>query len=293
MDIWEEPISKLYTDNTGRFPIRYCSGNKYTPTTYHCDSNTTLLSHFKTKKEKDTISAYNSIMHRLTLRGYKSNLQIIDKEVGAKHNNVIEKYWKITYQLVSPDVHQHNSSERSIQTFKDDFFAILAGINKDLPKYLWYLLLRQAGLTLNNLWQATLNPCISAWAYFNGPFDYNATPIRPIWWNVIIHKKTSTRLSWQFRGKDGFYFGPTLRHYHTLSVISKDKRRRQFSDTIEFWNCYLTQPYLTPEDRIIHTMYILTCAMVDSLAVTCNAQLDTITYLNYLSGQWMDSINLP
>ena len=38
-------------------------------------------------------------MHGLTSQGHKVNLQIIDNEVRAKHKHVIEKDWKITYQI--------------------------------------------------------------------------------------------------------------------------------------------------------------------------------------------------
>ena len=33
------PISKLYTDDTGRFPVHARSGNKYIMIAYHCESN--------------------------------------------------------------------------------------------------------------------------------------------------------------------------------------------------------------------------------------------------------------
>ena len=40
--ICDQPISKLYTDDCGRFPIRSRSGNKYIMIAYHCDSNIIL-----------------------------------------------------------------------------------------------------------------------------------------------------------------------------------------------------------------------------------------------------------
>ena len=39
---------------------------------YHCDSNTILQAAFKTRKDKDRIAAYNSIMHRLKRWGTPS-----------------------------------------------------------------------------------------------------------------------------------------------------------------------------------------------------------------------------
>ena len=39
---WKTPISKLYYDDTVRFPVRSRIGNKYVVILFHCDSNTIL-----------------------------------------------------------------------------------------------------------------------------------------------------------------------------------------------------------------------------------------------------------
>jgi hypothetical protein len=69
-------------------------------------------------------------------------------------------------------VHRRNRAERAIRTFKDHFLAILAGVDPKFPAYLWDLLLPQAELTLNLLRQSLINPQISAWEFFQGPFDF-------------------------------------------------------------------------------------------------------------------------
>ena len=89
-------------------------------------------------------------------------------------------------------------SQHAILTFKSHFRSILAGVDKAFPPYLWDLLLPQAELTLNLLCQATLNPRISAWEYFQGPFDFNKTPLGPVGCWVLIHAKPITRRSWDF-----------------------------------------------------------------------------------------------
>ena len=55
LHIWDHPISKIYTDDGGRFPIRSRSGNEYIMIEYHCDSNTILQAPFLNRKEKDRI----------------------------------------------------------------------------------------------------------------------------------------------------------------------------------------------------------------------------------------------
>jgi hypothetical protein len=66
-------------------------------------------------------------------------------------------------------MHRRNRAERAIRTFKNHFLAILAGVDKSFPPYLWDLLLPQAELTLNLLRQSAINPKILAWEFFNGP----------------------------------------------------------------------------------------------------------------------------
>ena len=55
-------ISRLYTDDTGRFPVRSRSGNQYIMVAYHCDSNAILACPFKTRKDCHRLAAYNSVM---------------------------------------------------------------------------------------------------------------------------------------------------------------------------------------------------------------------------------------
>ena len=121
--------------------------------------------------------------------------------------------WKATYQLVPTDVHRRNIAERAIRTFKAHFLSILSGIPPSFPNYLWDKLLPQTELSLNLLRQATIAPLLSAWEAFNGPFNFDATPLGSIGCQVLIHNKPSTRASWAFRARDGFYVGPALLHY--------------------------------------------------------------------------------
>jgi hypothetical protein len=56
-----EPISKLYTDDTRRFPERARSGNQYIMITYHCDSNAILAAPFKSRVDRYRLIACNVI----------------------------------------------------------------------------------------------------------------------------------------------------------------------------------------------------------------------------------------
>ena len=81
--IWDQPISKIYTDDYGHFPIRSRSGNEYIMIAYHCDSNTFLQAPFVNSKEKHRIRAYNYIMRCLADRGHQVDVQILDNKVNT------------------------------------------------------------------------------------------------------------------------------------------------------------------------------------------------------------------
>ena len=71
--------SKLYTDDTGRFPTRSRSGNQYIMVSYH-SSNVILFEPFASRKDKHRLAAYNVIMQHLKDRNLLVDLQILDNE---------------------------------------------------------------------------------------------------------------------------------------------------------------------------------------------------------------------
>ena len=186
------------------------------------------------------------------------DLQILDNEASAEYKRTITKKWNANYQVVPPNTHRSNAAERAIHTFKAHFLSILAGVAPDFPKKNWDLLLPQTEPTLNLLRQATLDPNRYAWSYFHGTFNYDATPIRPLYCDIITHKKTGTRHSWDFRGADGWYVGVALQHYRCHTTVAKATCAAQISDTMEFRHHHLTEPTFTPMDRIVRGVNKLT-----------------------------------
>ena len=77
------PISKLYTDDTGCFPVKARSDNQYVMIAYYADGNLILQQAFKTRGDTHRIATYNSIMTRLSTRGLSVDLQILDNEASA------------------------------------------------------------------------------------------------------------------------------------------------------------------------------------------------------------------
>ena len=148
-------------------------------------------------------------MQKLSDRGHHVAIQILDNEVSAEFKKTIKNDWGATYQLVPPNVHRRNIAERAIRTFRSHFIAILAGADPDFPKYMWDNLLVQTELTINLLRQATLNPIMSAWEYYNGEFYYSATPLGLLGCKIMIHNTSNTRKSWYQIGREGCIY-PSL-----------------------------------------------------------------------------------
>ena len=196
---------------------------------YHCNANLILAQPFFSRKDTHRLLEYDKIMQRLSNNKLIVDLQILDNEASAEYKRAITKKWNANYQLVSPNTHRSNADECAIRTFKAHFLSILAGVAPDFPINLWDLLLSQTELTLNLLRKATLDPTRYAWSYSHGPFNYDTTPIRPLGCDIITHKKTGTRHSWDFRGADGWYVGVALQHYRCHTIVEKATRAEQIS----------------------------------------------------------------
>ena len=97
--------SKLYTDDTGRFPFRARSGNQYVMVAYH-SSNVILVEPFKSRKDTFCLAAYDTIMQRLKKKGLLIDLQILDNECSLVYERRMTDKWGVEFQLVPPDMHR-------------------------------------------------------------------------------------------------------------------------------------------------------------------------------------------
>ncbi|KAL7531028.1 hypothetical protein ACHAXR_003813, partial [Thalassiosira sp. AJA248-18] len=252
-------ISRLYTDGTGCFPVTSRSRNQYMMVAYHCDSNVILVEPFQSRKDRHRLAAYDKIMAALKKRGHAVNLQILDNEASEEYKDKITKKYGARFQLVPPNMPRRNAAERAIRTWKAHFLAVLA---------------------------ATLNPRISAWDFYNGPSDYDATPFGPLGQQVIAHNKPETRHSWDFRGERGWSIGAAMDSYRCQRYIHKATKAERITDTVSFRHHHLTQPEVTPEDRLQHGIQQLTSALRDTPDAVHNAQLEAIEKLRDAFRRW-------
>ena len=156
--------------------------------------------------------AYKKLYEYLTSKGYKPKTHWLDNEAPAE----VKKYNKennTAYQLVPPYVHQYNTAEQAIRTFKKHFKAILAQVDKNFPMHLWCRLLYQATLILNILRPCPMNPKPSAQMALEDAHDFSAHPLAPPGCELTVHQTIGQTTSWGLNGIKAWYLGPACEHY--------------------------------------------------------------------------------
>jgi hypothetical protein len=155
---------QLYTDLTGKFPVRSSKGNSYIMVCYIYDCNSVKVIPMKYRSASDWVNAYDTVHQELTVKGFKPKLQTLDNEASAALKTFFTVN-DIDYQVVPPHCHRRNATERSIRTFKEHFVAGISSVDPAFLLHLWDRLLPQAEF--------------NAADHFLGLVDYNKTAFAP------------------------------------------------------------------------------------------------------------------
>ena len=201
-----------YSDLTGRFPYMSSRGSQYLYVVYHYDSNAIIAEPLKNRAKTSIIEAWTKINERFKHIGLMPNIYVMDNECSSDLKATLGKE-KIAFQLVPPHDHRRNAAERAIQTLKNHLKAGLATVDPNFPIKEWDRLIDQCEITLNLLRASRVNPKLSAYAYLNGIFDYNKTPLAPPGTKVVAHDLPNQRPSWAPNGQEGWTVGPAKEHY--------------------------------------------------------------------------------
>jgi hypothetical protein len=78
---------QLYTDLTGKFPVRSSKGNSYVMVCYVYDCNYVKVIPMKSRSASEWVKAYDHIHQELTAKGFKPKLQTLDNEASAALKN--------------------------------------------------------------------------------------------------------------------------------------------------------------------------------------------------------------
>ena len=171
-------IGLFGTDQTGKLPTTSRRGHKYLFILYSYDPNSILILLIKSREEKEFLRVHDVVIEYLEVRGLKPSIQRLDNEASKAYKHQIQNH-NVQYQLTPEKIHRRNIAERAIQTFKNHFITILAGVNSQFPKNEWDKLLPQAEIIINLLRSSRIKPNLSAYEQMEGTFDYNKTPLDP------------------------------------------------------------------------------------------------------------------
>jgi hypothetical protein len=103
---------QLYTDITGRFPVRSSKGIWYVMICYSYDCKYVTSVPMKSRYASEWLKAYGGIHQELTSRGFKHKHQMLDNEASSALISFSSRMmW-----------HRYNPTERVVRTFKEHFF---------------------------------------------------------------------------------------------------------------------------------------------------------------------------
>jgi hypothetical protein len=241
---------KIYTDQTGHFPVISSKVNKYIMVLYEYDGNYILAEPIKNITAPELLRAFQVMETKLTARGLRPKLMKLDNEASQ----LLKSYFhdtNISFQLVPPYSHRRNTTERAIRSFKDNLIAGICSTDKTFPMHMWDRLLPQAEITLNMLRISRINPKLSASTHIDGQYDYNRTPISPPGTRSIAHETLNSRRTWAPHGQDGWYIGPDLEHYRCYMVYISKTRSERVVETVGFFPT--EGPLLFPSSRELAT----------------------------------------
>ena len=86
----------------------------------------------------------------------------------------------------------------------------------------------------NCMCPARVNPRLSAEAYLNGAFDFNRTLLAPPVTQVLIFKGPTKQRMFAQHGMEGWYLGPSPKHYQFHTVYFPATRAERIIKTIKF-----------------------------------------------------------
>ena len=107
----------LYTDLTGRFPVRSFSGQHYIFLAYVYNANVILVRPMKTRETTSFLQEFTDVYEYLILKNKKPQLHVLDNECSKTILKFLKEQ-RTKIQFVEPHQHRVNASERAVHTFK-------------------------------------------------------------------------------------------------------------------------------------------------------------------------------
>ena len=258
--IQDLPTGRVFTDQTGTFPVVSSQGTKAVMILYDYDSNAILTEGITSRGKTELQRAYAALFSRLQQAGLKPQIHRMDNEISEVVKQFLRQQ-QVQLELTPAHLHRRNAAERAIRTWKNHFLAGLASLNPRFPLRFWSYLLPQAEITLNLLRQSRLNPRLSAYAQLFGNYDFNRTPMAPPGCEIIAFQPPGIRPSWGFHGTKAWYTRPAIQHYRCVHAITASTGRETTVETLQFLPHNFRAPTLSPTELATIAAHNLTKAI--------------------------------
>ena len=116
-DLADEVDRKIFSDQTGRFPVTSYKGCQYIMVLFESGSNNILVEAMRSRTASEMVRAYQVLIDRLKEAGVCPTKHILDNECSKEFKKAIHEN-KMTYQLVPPNDHRRNVAERQYRPSK-------------------------------------------------------------------------------------------------------------------------------------------------------------------------------
>ena len=110
-DLHNDLERKMYTDQTGRFPVKSFCGIQYIMVLFEVDSNAIISESMRNRTSGEMISAYKTLVARLKKRGFNPKIHLLDNECSQEYKDTINTNG-MEYQLVPHNNHRQNITEK-------------------------------------------------------------------------------------------------------------------------------------------------------------------------------------
>ena len=166
---------------------------------------------------------------------YKPTLEITDNIVHEQLHAHFTKHG-IAVQLVPPNNHRSNNSERAIQTVKKMVVAGLKTCHPNFPISALPHLMNHFSLLLNLLRKSRINDSISAYEQVHGPFSNTRWPLIPVGARGLVYEPPEKRAlgAYGAHGVEGFYVGIAPHHYGCYTMFIPTTNTTRITDSV-YW----------------------------------------------------------
>ena len=93
---------------------------------------------------------------------------------------------------------------------------------------------------------------------------------------VQVHEKTDKRGTWAYHSVDGWYLFTSPEHYRVHTCHIKATKKERLTDTIQFQHKHITNPSLSPHDKLMNTIANCKAALFGTTHDQSNQELNEL-----------------